>query len=84
MPPRDQVAELVADRRFGYRHLAGLPVRDYRATIDLDPDDGGTRIRWQVSFLPRLPGTGRLLRRGVRQFIDGCARGLAAYAATSG
>lgn len=52
---RDQVAELVPDRRFGYRHLSGLPVRDYRATIDLDPDDGGTRIRWQVSFLPRLP-----------------------------
>lgn len=84
MTGRDQVAELVPDRRFGYRHLSGLPVRDYHATIDLDPDDGGTRIRWCVSFLPRLPGTGRLLRRGVRQFIDDCARGLAAHEATSG
>lgn len=85
MTGRDQVAELVADRRFGYRHLSGLPVRDYRATIDLEPEpgDGGTRIRWQVSFLARLPGTGRLLRRGVRRFVDDCARGLAAHAATS-
>lgn len=84
MTGRDQVTELVPDRRFGYRHLSGLPVRDYRATVDLEPGDGGTSIRWRLSFLPRLPGTGWLLRRGVRRFIEGAARGLAAHAATPG
>ncbi|MGH3811920.1 MAG: SRPBCC family protein [Pseudonocardiaceae bacterium] len=27
---RDQIVSLVPDRRFSYRHLTGLPVRDYR------------------------------------------------------
>ncbi|MEO7195974.1 MAG: SRPBCC family protein, partial [Pseudonocardiaceae bacterium] len=46
VPGRDQVAELIPDRRFSYLHLSGLPVRDYRADVDLEPIEGGTRIRW--------------------------------------
>lgn len=79
---RDEVAELVPDRRFSYRHLSGLPVRDYRGDVDLEPDGGGTRIRWRISFLPRRPGTGWLLRWGVRRLISQSARGLAAHAAS--
>ncbi|HZD16071.1 MAG TPA: SRPBCC family protein, partial [Pseudonocardiaceae bacterium] len=30
---RDQLAELLPDRRFSYLHLSGLPVRDYRADV---------------------------------------------------
>lgn len=78
---RDEVAELVPDRRFGYRHLSGLPVRDYRGDVDLEADSGGTRIHWRVSFRPRRPGTGWLLRWGVHRLISRSARGLAAHAA---
>ena len=81
---RDLIAELVPGRRFGYRHLSGLPVRDYRGEIDLEPDEDGTRIRWRTSFLPRWPGTGWLWRLGVRRLISQSARGLAAYAARAG
>ena len=34
----------------------GLPVRDYRADVDLEPNAEGTRIRWHVSFSPKVPG----------------------------
>jgi hypothetical protein len=80
---RDQVAELIPDRRFSYLHLSGLPVRDYRADIDLEPTEEGTRIRWQVSFTPRVPGTGWLWRWGIGRFVTQSARGLAAYVHTT-
>ncbi|MGB9280790.1 MAG: SRPBCC family protein [Pseudonocardiaceae bacterium] len=80
---RDQVVELVPDRKFSYLHLSGLPVRDYRADVDLEPKAEGTRIRWQVSFSPKVPGTGWLLRWGIERFVTQCARGLVAYANTA-
>jgi hypothetical protein len=82
-PEGDQLAELLPDRRFSYLHLSGLPVRDYRADVDLEPNAEGTRIRWHVSFSPKVPGTGWLLRWGITRFVTQCARGLAAYAPTA-
>lgn len=78
---RDQVTALRPDRRFSYRHLSGLPLRDYRGDVDLEPTESGTRIRWRTSFLPKVPGTGWLWRWGIRRFVRRCAHGLAAYAA---
>jgi hypothetical protein len=80
---RDQIAELILDRRFSYLHLSGLPVRDYRADVDLEPKAEGTRIRWRVSFSPKVPGSGWLLRWGIERFVTQSARGLAAYAHTA-
>ncbi len=79
---RDQIVGLVPDRRFSYQHLTGLPVRDYRADIDLESAGGRTRIHWHVSFVPKLPGTGWLLRWGIARFLRQSARGLAAHAPT--
>jgi Polyketide cyclase / dehydrase and lipid transport len=79
---RDQIVGLVPDRRFSYQHIAGLPVRDYHGDIDLESVGGGTRIHWHVSFVPKLPGTGWLFRRGIARFIRRSARGLAAHART--
>jgi hypothetical protein len=79
---RDQIVEIVPGRRFGYVSLSGLPVRDYRAHIDLDPEGAGTTIRWQASFAPKVPGTGWLLERGLRRFLCECAAGVAAHAAS--
>lgn len=79
---RDQVAGLIPDRRFSYRHLSGLPVRDYRGDVDLEPVEGGTRIRWHISFTPKVPGTGLLWRWGIRRLARQSAQGLSAYAST--
>ena len=77
---RDQIVELVPGRRLGYVSLSGLPVRDYRANVDLESDGDGTRIRWQASFAPKVPGTGWLLERSLRRFLCECAAGVAAHA----
>jgi Polyketide cyclase / dehydrase and lipid transport len=81
---RERVAELVPGRRFSYELLSGLPVRDYRADVDLArAAGGGTEIHWRSRFLPKVPGTGWLIRRRLTDFIGQCARGLAARAASA-
>lgn len=80
---RDQIVELILDRRFSYLHLSGLPVEDYRADVDLEPNTEGTIIRWHVSFSPKVPGTGWAMRWGIERFVTQCARGLAGYAHTA-
>jgi hypothetical protein len=78
---REEVVELVADKRFSYAMLSGLPLRDYRADIDLTPADGGTDIRWHTSFKSKVPGMGGLYRRALHKITKGFVTGLAEYAA---
>lgn len=68
--------------RFSYNLVKGLPLRDYRADVELTPTDGGTSIRWHSTFFPGRPGTGRLYRFALGRFIRATVRGLAAHAAT--
>jgi hypothetical protein len=65
-----------------YELLAGLPLRGYRADIDLTPADGGTVIHWRSRFTAKVPGTGWLYRWALGRFIQRCADGLATHAAT--
>lgn len=74
---RDTIVELVADRRFSYTHLSSLPIKDYRADVDLEPDGTGTRIRWRASFKATVPGMGPALRLALGRFLRQCADGLA-------
>ena len=76
----EEIVELQPDRRFSYALLAGLPLRGYRADIDLEARDGGTAIHWHSSFHAKLPGTGPIFRRFLGGFIQRCVDGLAAYA----
>jgi uncharacterized protein YndB with AHSA1/START domain len=69
-------------RRLSYTVLSGLPVRSYRADVDLDADGDGTRIRWRATFEPKVPGTGALLARFLTVTLGSFARRLAAHAAT--
>ncbi|HWO60124.1 MAG TPA: SRPBCC family protein [Umezawaea sp.] len=78
---REEIVELVPNRRLGYVLLSGLAVRDYRASVDLEPDGDGTRIRWHSSFRPVVPGTGPLYRRALQRIMERCVRGLADHAA---
>ena len=79
---REQIVELVPDRRFSYVLLSGLPIRDYRADVDLTPtDDGGTSIRWHSTFSGGpMPGSGPLFRHLLGRFVVQVAQGLAARA----
>jgi Polyketide cyclase / dehydrase and lipid transport len=78
---REEIVELRDDRRFSYTLLSGLPMKGYRADVDLDARDGGTAIRWTSRFQAKVPGTGGLLRRGFRRFLQRCVDGLAAHTA---
>ena len=77
---RDEIVELVADRRFSYTHTSNLPIRNYRAEVDLEPAGQGTVIRWVSTFDPKFPATGWLMRRGLDGFVAGLAHGLAKHA----
>jgi hypothetical protein len=79
---REEVVEVVPARRFSYALLSGLPLRGYRANIDLTPADGGTLIHWRSSFTAKVPGTGWIYRWALGTFIQRCVDGLAAHAAT--
>ncbi|HLU45669.1 MAG TPA: SRPBCC family protein [Natronosporangium sp.] len=78
---REEIVELVPDRRLSYVLLSGLAIRNYRADVDLIPTDDGTLIRWRSSFTAVVPGTGGIYRRTLTRFIQECATGLAARAA---
>lgn len=79
---RERLLELVPGRRLGYEMVSGLPVRGYRAEVDLLPDPAGqgTVVRWHSSFSPAVPGTGWFFRTVLGRVIQQCASGLAAYA----
>jgi hypothetical protein len=74
----ERVVEHQPGRRLSYVVDSWAPYRDYRADVDLVPTaGGGTRIVWQASFSPKLPGTGRLLRAGLHGIVASFARNLA-------
>ncbi len=78
---RERVVERTPDRVFSYVLEEGLPLRDYRAVINLTPTSSGTTIRWRSTFRARVPGTGWIYRRQLGKFIERTVRGLAAAAA---
>lgn len=74
----ERIVEHVPDQRLAYVVDSWQPYSGYRAVIDLVPTTGGgTRIVWQASFTPKLPGTGTLLRVGLRGIVAGFAHNLA-------
>jgi Polyketide cyclase / dehydrase and lipid transport len=76
---REEVVELIPDRRLSYTLLSGLPLHDYRADVDLTPSASGTDIRWHSTFHARV-GTGWAYRFGLGRFIARMVTGLAAEA----
>lgn len=68
---RERVEELVPERRLSYSLLSGLPLRDYRGVIELEPDGaGGTRITWSSRFEPAVWGTGWFYRAVLQRFLE--------------
>ncbi len=72
---REEITSVGPGYALGYRLLSGAPVRDYTGAVTLqDSRDGGTVVRWSVTFRPSIPGTGRLVsfltRRSIGRVLD--------------
>lgn len=59
----ERVTEFTPTERLSYAAEAGVPVRNYEATIVLrDRADGGTEVAWSATADGRFPGDDVLLR----------------------
>ncbi|HLN17945.1 MAG TPA: SRPBCC family protein [Acidimicrobiales bacterium] len=74
---REEIVAYEPPTHHAYVLRRGLPVRAYRADVELRPVDGGTRIEWSAVFEPRWPGTGRLLAFVLSRTVRGFARRVA-------
>jgi carbon monoxide dehydrogenase subunit G len=79
----EPVVEVQAGRRLVYDVTSGIPVRNYRATVELTPTANGTDVEWRATFDRTLRGH---LIRGTLQRIYGevVNRLVVAAEATSG
>jgi uncharacterized protein YndB with AHSA1/START domain len=73
----EEVTGFEPPARIAYRVSAGIPVRECRAEIRLEPAAGATLLTWDVSFRPLVPGTGWLLARLIRPRLVDAIAGLA-------
>jgi uncharacterized protein YndB with AHSA1/START domain len=78
---REEVVAYEPPHHFAYVLLSGLPVRNYRADVNLTPDGAGTRITWTSTFEPKIPGTGRIMSAFLGSVVRDFARRLARHAA---
>lgn len=78
---REELIELRPDRGLSYVALSGLPIRDHRADVVVTPHQDGSALAWHETFRPAIPGTGWLLRRLLKSFLQRCIDGLARAAA---
>jgi uncharacterized protein YndB with AHSA1/START domain len=77
-PLREETIAYEAPSRFSYKLLSGAPLRDHVGTVELTPQDGGTRFVYAVRTTPTLPLVGRVAvavaKLGVKQLFDGIAK----------
>ena len=63
MTLREEILEADPPAHLAYTVLSGLPVRDYRADVQLtDGVGGGTQIDWRAEFDGSFPGAGVAMR----------------------
>jgi hypothetical protein len=78
-PAREEVVTYEPPTRYSYTMVTGFPMRDYRSDVTLEPRDGGTAIRWQGRFEPKIPGTGPLTRMILTALLGKLASGVARH-----
>lgn len=79
---RERITVMVPALRFGYE-IEGGPFRSYHGVVQLEAaPDGGTNITWSAEFEPKLPLSGRFMRRYLTRFLQQMADGLAAAASS--
>jgi uncharacterized protein YndB with AHSA1/START domain len=74
-PLREETIAYEEPRRFSYKLLSGAPLRDHVGTVELTPQDGGTKITYAVRTTPTLPLAGgvavAVAKFGVKQLLEG-------------
>jgi uncharacterized protein YndB with AHSA1/START domain len=77
-PMREEVLAYEPGKRFSYKLLSGLPVRDHVGTVELTPSGAGTKVVYAVRTTPTLPlGGGAFLlgmKFGIGQLLGGVAK----------
>ena len=76
-PMREEVIAFEAPKRFSYTVLSGLPVRDHVGTVELTPQDGGTRMIYAVRTQATIPVVGGVVVAVIKQAIKGLIDGVA-------
>ena len=74
---REEVVTFEPPRKFEYRLLSGLPMRDYLATVLVDDAGDHVRITWSATFRPKYFGTGWLFRATVQKLTTDYSAALA-------
>jgi uncharacterized protein YndB with AHSA1/START domain len=74
----EKILDAEQGRHLAYAVIDGIPVRNYRADITLEPAAGGTRIHWAASWDRTLAG--RLVHRSLRKLYPQIVARLAAEA----
>ncbi len=54
-PIREEIVEFEPQRRFAYKLLSGLPVKNHVGTATLEEAPGGTRLRYELETYPAIP-----------------------------
>lgn len=76
-PLREEVIAYEPPRRFAYRVLSGIPVRDHVGTVELAPEGEGTKVVYAIRTFPTLPLIGAAVlavtRMAVRRLLDDVA-----------
>jgi uncharacterized protein YndB with AHSA1/START domain len=76
-PMREEVIAYEPPRRFSYKILSGLPVRDHVGTVELEPSDGGTKVTYAIRTTPTVPLGGAAVILVLKQAIKGLLAGVA-------
>jgi hypothetical protein len=74
----EKILDAEQGQQLAYTVIGGIPVRNYRGEITLEPAAGGTRIRWAASWDRTLAG--RLVHRSLRKVYPQIVAGLVAAA----
>jgi hypothetical protein len=77
---KEEVVAFDPPHHLGYVVLSGLPLRHYRADVDLSADGDGTLVTWRGSFDEIVPATGPAFRLILRRMTAGFARRVCRYA----
>jgi uncharacterized protein YndB with AHSA1/START domain len=76
-PLREEVLVYEPAKRFSYKLLSGLPVRDHVGTVELSPSGSGTKVAYAVRTTPTVPVAGfavvAAIKQGIRQLLGGVA-----------
>lgn len=79
-PVREEIIAFDPPRRFSYRLLSGIPVKDHVGTIELEPAGPGTRMSYVLETTPAVPVVGFALVAVMRNMVESIASGIAAEA----